>query len=31
MFPVQPAIFATLASALPNEVPRRRIHPLLDV
>ena len=31
MFLLQPAVFATLASPPPNEVPRRRIHLPLNV
>jgi hypothetical protein len=31
MFLVQLAMFATFASPPPNEVPRRRARPLLDV
>jgi len=31
MFLVQAAIFAAFASPLPDEVPRRRIHVLLDL
>jgi hypothetical protein len=31
MFLLQPAVFATLASPPPNEVPRRRIHLPLNI
>jgi len=31
MFLVQTAIFATVAGSLPDEIPRRRIHLLLNI